>query len=45
MVPAIFLGRFLNHRMKREAFVKYVYWGLVVVGLILLIEAVRGVSA
>jgi uncharacterized protein len=44
VVPAIFLGRFLNHRMKREAFVKYVYVGLVAVGLILLVEAVRGVS-
>ncbi len=41
-VPAIFLGRFLNHRMEREGFVKYVYFGLVAVGLLLLAEAVHG---
>ena len=41
-VPAIFLGRFLNHRMEREVFVKYVYVGLVAVGLLLLFEAVHG---
>lgn len=41
-VPAIFLGRFLNHRMEREGFIKYVYCGLVAVGLLLLLEAVHG---
>jgi uncharacterized protein len=38
-VPAIFLGRFLNHRIAGEAFVKYVYAGLIGIGLILLLEA------
>jgi uncharacterized protein len=41
-VPAIFLGRFLNHRMGREGFAKYVYVGLVAVGIILLLEAIYG---
>jgi hypothetical protein len=41
-VPAIFLGRFLNHRIGREGFTKYVYVGLVAVGLLLLLEAVYG---
>ena len=38
-VPAIFLGRYLNHRISGEGFVKYVYLGLVVVGILLLLEA------
>jgi uncharacterized membrane protein YfcA len=41
-IPAIFLGRFFNHRMKGDGFVKYVYFGLMIVGLLLLLEAFRG---
>ena len=41
-VPAIFLGRFLNHRIGREGFAKYVYLGLVAVGLLLLMETLHG---
>ena len=41
-VPAIFLGRFLNHRIGREGFAKYVYFGLVAVGLLLLMETLHG---
>jgi hypothetical protein len=41
-VPAIFLGRFLNHRIAGESFVKYVYAGLIGIGLILLVEALLG---
>jgi hypothetical protein len=40
-VPSIFLGRFLNRRIRREGFVKYVYCGLVAIGLLLLLEAVH----
>ncbi|HEY6901126.1 MAG TPA: sulfite exporter TauE/SafE family protein [Puia sp.] len=36
VIPAIFLGRYLNHRLKGEAFYRYVYWGLVVIGLLLI---------
>ncbi len=42
MVPAIFLGRAINHRMKGEGFLKLVYVGLVGIGGVLLVEAVRG---
>lgn len=42
VVPAIPMGRFINHRMRGETFLKYVYAGLVVVGGILLAQAVRG---
>ncbi len=41
-VPAIFLGRCLNHRIAGEGFVKLVYFGLVVVGLLLLLEGMGG---
>ena len=35
-IPAIFLGRYLNHQFKDGSFFKYVYWGLVVIGIILI---------
>jgi uncharacterized protein len=42
-LPAIFLGRVLNHRLRGEAFLKYVYGGLACVGALLLIQAWRRV--
>lgn len=36
-VPAIFLGRWLNHRLKEGAFFKYVYAGLLLIGLFLVV--------
>jgi uncharacterized protein len=41
-VPAVFLGRVINHRMQGEAFLKYVYMGLAGVGAILLVQAITG---
>lgn len=35
-LPAIFLGRYLNHQLKDGSFFKYVYWGLLVISLILI---------
>jgi uncharacterized protein len=40
-LPAIFLGRMVNRRLQGDAFLKYVYCGLVGVGLILLMQAIR----
>ncbi|HZL27393.1 MAG TPA: sulfite exporter TauE/SafE family protein [Acidobacteriaceae bacterium] len=40
-VPAIFLGRVLNHRLRGDAFLKYVHAGVVTVGIVLLVQAVR----
>lgn len=37
VVPAIFLGRYLNRRLKGETFLKYVYVGLVLIGILLLV--------
>jgi uncharacterized membrane protein YfcA len=40
-LPAIWLGRVINHRLKGETFLKYVHLGLVIIGTVLLIEALR----
>ena len=39
-LPAIFLGRYLNHRLKDGAFFKYVYAGLFLIGLLLIVLSV-----
>lgn len=36
ILPAIFLGRYFNHRLKNRAFLKYVYIGLIAIGILLL---------
>ena len=41
-VPAIYLGRLLNHRLSGDVFLKYVYLGLSVIGALLLIQAITG---
>lgn len=40
-VPAIFLGREINHRLRGDWFLRYVHAGLVVVGMVLLVQALR----
>ena len=39
--PAIFLGRFVNHRLRGDSFLLYVYIGLMCVGVLLLTQASR----
>lgn len=39
-IPAIFLGRYLNRKLKDDAFFKYVYLLLAGIGLFLIIDAV-----
>ena len=39
IIPAIFLGRYLNHQLKHGAFLKYVYIGLIMIGTILLSQS------
>jgi len=41
-LPTIFLGRAVNHRLRGDAFLKYVHFGLVCVGTVLVIQAIRG---
>lgn len=38
-LPAIFLGGFVNHRLRGDSFLKFVHGGLVCVGVLLLIQA------
>lgn len=38
-IPAIFLGRYLNHKLKDGTFFKYVYWGLMLISVVLIISA------
>ena len=39
-IPAIFLGRFLNHRLKGDSFLRYIHAGLVLIGAIVLAQAI-----
>jgi len=41
VLPAIFLGRVVNHRLKGDVFLKLVYCGLMGTGLLLLIQSIR----
>jgi len=38
--PAIFLGRYLNHRLEGEGFFRYVYMGLIFIGLLLIFNSI-----
>ena len=40
-LPAIFLGRVLNHRLRTESFINYIHGGLICIGVLLLIQALR----
>ena len=37
-IPAILLGRTVNHRLQGDSFLRYVYLGLIAIGLLLLIQ-------
>jgi uncharacterized protein len=39
---AVILGRVINHRLRGEAFLKYIYLGLVGIGALLLVQAITG---
>ena len=38
----VFLGKVINHRLQGEAFYKYLYIGLAIIGTLLLIQAIMG---
>lgn len=42
MLVAVFVGRAINHRMHGEAFLKYIYLGLICIGALLVIQATTG---
>src|SRR6185437_6444784 len=39
IIPAIFIGRYLNHRLKEGTFLNYIYIGLICIGLVLLLQS------
>jgi uncharacterized membrane protein YfcA len=39
-LPAIFLGRYLNRKLKNGTFFYYVYWGLILIGLFLIVNSI-----
>lgn len=39
---AVFVGRVINHRMRGEAFLRYIYLGLICIGALLVIQATTG---
>jgi uncharacterized membrane protein YfcA len=41
VLVAIVLGRAINHRMSGESYLKYVYVGLLAIGMVLLVQAAR----
>lgn len=41
MLPAVFLGRYINHRIEGEQFFKFVFAGLTGIGLLLLIQSLQ----
>ena len=41
LLPTVWLGRVINHRLHGEAFLKYVYAGLAGIGAMLLVQSVR----
>jgi uncharacterized membrane protein YfcA len=42
LLPAVFIGRVINHRLHGDSFFKYVYFVLLGIGLFLLINAIIG---
>ena len=41
VIPAIFIGRFLNSRLDQQNFLKFIYIGLIAIGLLLLFQTLR----
>lgn len=44
MIPAIFLGRYFNNKLQGSAFYKYVYGGLIFIGLLLIVFTIFGLK-
>ncbi|HVU94061.1 MAG TPA: sulfite exporter TauE/SafE family protein [Puia sp.] len=45
VAPTIFLGRYLNRKLAGSAFFRYVYWGLVGIGLLLVVFTIVGIKS
>jgi uncharacterized membrane protein YfcA len=45
VVPAVFLGRYFNRRLEGSSFFKYVYAGLIVVGMLLVVFTLANIKS
>lgn len=45
MIPAIFLGRYFNNKLQGNSFYKYVYGGLIFIGILLIVFTVSGLKS
>ena len=41
VIPAVFMGRIMNHRLHGESFFKYIYAGLLIIGVIFIIQSIK----
>jgi uncharacterized membrane protein YfcA len=39
IIPAVFLGRYFNFKLKDDSFFKYIYWGLILTGIFLIVNS------
>jgi hypothetical protein len=39
-IPAVFVGRWINHRLHGDSFLKYVHAGLIAAGAVLLVQTI-----
>lgn len=42
IVPGVFLGRYISQKLDRDAFLKYIYFGLMLVGIALMVQGATG---
>lgn len=40
VIPAVFIGRYFNNRLGNQSFLKFIYIGLIVIGMVLLTQSV-----
>jgi uncharacterized protein len=42
IVPGVFVGRYISQKLDRDAFLKYIYFALMVVGFVLMVQGATG---
>jgi len=45
IVPGVFVGRYISQKLDRDAFLKYIYFALMVVGFVLMVQGATGQRA
>lgn len=42
LIPATFVGRWINHRLRGEVFLRFIFAGLALIGVLLILQAISG---